>query len=45
MSRIGRQPIVVPEGISVLIGKTEVTVEGEELLIMSEEDILAVVKK
>lgn len=28
MSRIGKQPISVPDGVSVSLGKTEITVEG-----------------
>ncbi len=40
------EPTTVKEGDTVLYGKyagTEITVEGEELLIMRESDILAIV--
>lgn len=43
-----RRPLDVKTGDRVLFGKyagTEVKVEGEELLIMREDDILAVVEK
>ena len=42
-----RMPLDVKEGDKVLFSKyagTEVTIEGEEHLIMKEEDIIAVVK-
>ncbi len=41
-------PLVVKKGDRVLIGKysgTEVTVDGEELVIVREEEILAVIEK
>jgi chaperonin GroES len=41
-------PLVVKKGDRILIGKysgTEVTVEGEELVIVREEEILAVIEK
>ncbi|NVB40649.1 co-chaperone GroES [Pseudenhygromyxa sp. WMMC2535] len=43
-----RKPLDVKEGDEVLFGKyagTEIKVDGEELIIMREEDILAVVEK
>ena len=42
------RPIAVKKGDKVLFGKysgTEVKVDGEELLVMREEDIVAVVEK
>jgi chaperonin GroES len=41
-------PLVVKKGDRVLIGKysgTEVTVDGEELVIIREEEVLAVIEK
>jgi chaperonin GroES len=41
-------PLVVKKGDRVLIGKysgTEVTVDGEELVIVREEEVLAVIEK
>lgn len=40
------EPLTVKEGDSVLYGKyagTEITIEGEDLLIMRESDILAII--
>jgi chaperonin GroES len=42
-----KMPLDVKEGDKVLFSKyagTEVTIDGEELLIMKEEDIIAIVK-
>jgi chaperonin GroES len=42
-----RKPLDVKKGDKVLFGKyagTEITVEGQEVLIMREEDILAIVE-
>ena len=44
----GVQPMDVKDGDTILFGKysgTEVKLDGEELLVMREEDIMAVVEK
>ena len=43
-----RQPLDVKEGDHVLFGKwsgTEVKIDGEELMVMKESDIFAIIKK
>ena len=46
MSRIGTKPVPVPGNVKVAVdaGSNTVKVEGEELLIMSEAEILAVIE-
>ena len=44
MSRIGRKSIPVPAGVDVTISGQTVKVEGEELLVMREEDVMGVIE-